>query len=682
MANIGTLMIELAANVARLETDLGKATRHVQNTERMIQQSVGRMNQVFGMLGFTITGAGMVTFIKHSIDLQDELTKLTSAYGINAREAAGLKFAADQSSTSLEMVGKATKELMINMAATPEKFAKLGITAKDATGALAQVADIVEQMPEGQQKVALLAELMGKKLGPEMSEFLSQGGASLREYIAKGQDIYKVTDENARKAKEFKDSLSELEAHVSGLGIAASNELLPGLTQITGAMTEAAREGGLLQAALVGIGGVFAGIFTNDLLSREQQIADRLEELRDRMASNQKWGTLGGLIGMGDQTKAEVNAINNEMIRLMQELEQIQKQRAEMDKKSAEKPKSAPQPVKDLLASLGGRKDSSLKDGFEAEEERWLKSRRAGMQVLIGLEGDYRDELAKRAEAMNMPLLSASEKALADGLRAVSQRAQAARVDLEKLHVSGTLSADAYAQRLAEVTAQEQTQRDAVALLAAEQDRLNQSWSYGASIALRAYLDEVTNTAKQSERLFTTAFKGMEDGLANFLRTGKLDFRSFADSILNEMARVAAQKLVGSMLGGGEGGGLAGIFKTLFSANGNAFNGGALAFANGGAFTNGLFTSPTPFRFAAGGGFGLGVMGEAGPEAVMPLMRGRDGKLGVQAQGGGGAVINHSTNISIDARTDQAEVHRLVSNAVKQGNAELVDTMQRRGMLR
>ncbi|MBR7079397.1 MAG: phage tail length tape measure family protein, partial [Treponema sp.] len=57
------------------------------------------------------------------------------------------------------------------------------------------------------------------------------------------------------------------------------------------------------------------------------------------------------------------------------------------------------------------------------------------------------------------------------------------------------------------------------------------------------------------------------------------------------------------------------------------------AFAKGGTFTNGIVTSPTYFRFARGGGFGTGLMGEVGPEAIMPLTRGADGSLGVTASG-------------------------------------------------
>lgn len=71
-----------------------------------------------------------------------------------------------------------------------------------------------------------------------------------------------------------------------------------------------------------------------------------------------------------------------------------------------------------------------------------------------------------------------------------------------------------------------------------------------------------------------------------------------------------------------------------------------VAFAKGGAFTNTVVNTPTPFSF---GGGQLGVMGEAGPEAIMPLTRGSDGSLGVRAIGnhGGGVVQYVNFQISI-----------------------------------
>lgn len=85
------------------------------------------------------------------------------------------------------------------------------------------------------------------------------------------------------------------------------------------------------------------------------------------------------------------------------------------------------------------------------------------------------------------------------------------------------------------------------------------------------------------------------------------------------------------------------------------------AFAKGGTFTNSIVQSPTFFKFAKGSGFGTGLMGEAGPEAIMPLTRGADGSLGVSASGIGGGdyslvvVINNYGNEEVTASESTAE---------------------------
>jgi len=78
----------------------------------------------------------------------------------------------------------------------------------------------------------------------------------------------------------------------------------------------------------------------------------------------------------------------------------------------------------------------------------------------------------------------------------------------------------------------------------------------------------------------------------------------------------------------------------------------ARAFAAGGAFTNQIVSSPT--HFAHGGG--LGLMGEAGPEAIMPLTRMPNGNLGVQTAGGGANVtVNIINNSGADVRQEETE---------------------------
>jgi lambda family phage tail tape measure protein len=95
---------------------------------------------------------------------------------------------------------------------------------------------------------------------------------------------------------------------------------------------------------------------------------------------------------------------------------------------------------------------------------------------------------------------------------------------------------------------------------------------------------------------------------------------------------------------------------------GGAFSQGRVVpFANGGIVSS-------PVQFAMRGG--RGMMGEAGPEAIMPLTRGSDGRLGVQAGGGGrpiSVVMNISTPDAQSFQRSQGQVAAQVSRALARG---------------
>ena len=112
------------------------------------------------------------------------------------------------------------------------------------------------------------------------------------------------------------------------------------------------------------------------------------------------------------------------------------------------------------------------------------------------------------------------------------------------------------------------------------------------------------------------------------------------------------------------------------SANGNAFGAnGIIPFAKGG-----IVNSPTLFPFAKG----VGLMGEAGPEAIMPLSRGPGGKLGVMASGGGGGDVNVVVNVdakgsSVEGNEQGAnQLGRVISAAVQ---SELIKQQRPGGLL-
>ena len=81
--------------------------------------------------------------------------------------------------------------------------------------------------------------------------------------------------------------------------------------------------------------------------------------------------------------------------------------------------------------------------------------------------------------------------------------------------------------------------------------------------------------------------------------------------------------------------------------------------------TGGVVNSATTFPMRGG----VGVMGEAGPEAIMPLARGSDGKLGVRGSGGGATVVmNISTPDVQGFQRSQSQIAAHMSRALSAGN--------------
>lgn len=207
-----------------------------------------------------------------------------------------------------------------------------------------------------------------------------------------------------------------------------------------------------------------------------------------------------------------------------------------------------------------------------------------------------------------------------------------------------------YAKALNDINTALDAQKKQMADATASVYDYSHSWEFGATKAVNDYLDAVNNMAASSNRLFTDMFKGMEDAAVNFVKTGKVDFASLADSIVSDLIRIQMQqnvtKPLATWMSGMTGGNtqqsqmlnqqwsIWDNLATAFQANGGAWENGVQAFAAGGVFTNTIVDQPTLFKFSNG----TGLMGEAGPEAIMPLTRDSSGRLGVRAQGGGVSV--------------------------------------------
>jgi lambda family phage tail tape measure protein len=267
-------------------------------------------------------------------------------------------------------------------------------------------------------------------------------------------------------------------------------------------------------------------------------------------------------------------------------------------------------------------------------------------------------------------------------------------LDLARARDADPANADLYDKQAAALEASVQRQVQAVRDGYKAMSEAQANWSNGAIKAFTDYADAANDVAGQTYGIFSDALHGLEDVFVDFFTKGKADWKGFFDGIAAEITRFVvrqqlsklAQKFLPGLTGdqgdssasalsgaagqlaasatplygaaaalsasasalaaaggaqgisggattGGSGGWIDALF-SLFSSGG-----GEQWYANGGAFSRGqevqafayggVVSSPTNFGMSGGR---LGLMGEAGPEAILPLHRGPDGKLGVRME--------------------------------------------------
>ena len=293
-------------------------------------------------------------------------------------------------------------------------------------------------------------------------------------------------------------------------------------------------------------------------------------------------------------------------------------------------------------------------------------------------------------------LLQQAGRELADARFAVTLMSQEER---QRIEINRQLAE--FAEKYAEAMSSEEL-AEALRELRANLEEAN-SASFKFRQGLREVFDEAMNVTEAVGEVGVNAVKNLGDAFADFVATGKANFTDLANSILKDLARIFAKQAlfqalslipgVGNFLGLTGGGSSAGFSKTGFydPITGKGAAGPNFGFANGAVFAKnkivpyamgGIVNRPTLFQYANGGSGRFGLMGEAGAEAIMPLRRGANGRLGVEASGG--AMGNITVNVdaagsSVEGDASQAnQLGKAIGIAVQQ---ELVKQKRPGGLL-
>jgi phage-related minor tail protein len=141
------------------------------------------------------------------------------------------------------------------------------------------------------------------------------------------------------------------------------------------------------------------------------------------------------------------------------------------------------------------------------------------------------------------------------------------------------------------------------------------TFTAGWKDAFTSYVESATNAAQQAQSIFQSVTRGMEDLIVNFVQTGKLNFKDFANSVIADFVRIQARKVIAGVLGGA---GTGSLFEGLV-----------------GRATGGPVSANTPY-----------LVGERGPELFVSSTAGRIVSNNQLNQMGSGSVTNVSYTIN------------------------------------
>lgn len=605
------------------------------------------LGSVSGALGMGAAAAAVGTMFTNSVQMASGMADLSVKTGVSVEQLSRFSTVAKLSGTSMDTVAEMMKKLSISAVEASNGNEKLervwnsiGLDTKELKS-LAPDELMIKfgQAIEGLDPKVLqdVVKTLGGKGGAEALVFLNE----LNERLDTTK--VKISTEFAQSAKEFEDNLTILNSRANALANTLTAQLLPALNALMGDMVKG---GGFLSGLAPALSIDFKGDLEKQLSQAKNLLIYR-EQMRNQSDNPGAWE---------DDVKsaeARVRMIEDRM-KFVNSLKPKELDSAKTDAAtSAIRTNNTSSSAGDgFLQGLQAR-ISKAQDGEYAMLRLQAAEKGVGSQAEPLIEKIITKEGLKAADQYEKSLgIQTASLEFQNGLLGKSARevevaniAHNNQLGLQKqiqqiIQQKGALSEDAESRM---TTAMEKATERQIELIQQRQDA-ERTFTFGASKSLREYADTAGNMGKQAETVFTNGFRNMEDAIVQFAMTGKLNFSSFANSVLSDIMRIYAKMAITGMANY-----FGGLFKSeqvptttpLPEAKGDAFIGGNVtAFANGG-----VVSSPTFFPMANG----AGLMGEAGPEAVMPLTRDQAGRLGVRSAGGASSVqVNIVNNAGAD----------------------------------
>ena len=589
------------------------------------------------------------------------------------------------------------------------KFQALGIDIKNTEGqiipadqALKKIADRFADMPDGAQKTAAAVALFGKA-GADLIPLLNEGAASMDKFS------FKIGEDFAARSDLFNDTITEFGIKTQGFALELTDALLPALQSILevfGDLFDTKQDWTALFAVIIGgfrvvaavtyatiklvdvliksnvayytaIGKALKGDFAGAADIAKNTIGELVNQAKNDFAQLQKIFTDAPSPGTGRRPRGQNLALDTSTADAKAEADA--KKRAADDAKRGrdaetlqDKRNALIEKANDFTRSLT-RQTQDLNDAYKdvgaSPVQQILNDRAEALTAntrnindlirqldKLKMEGEeigavfdksyfarFLGELTTAQNKLDDAKQLQGFKDLLPTLEGYSEKIKEIENSTKELTEVQQLDNLIKSSGLGLLLGTNQALADYIAKLreqaglldAATQKQKDAAASFGTNFtaSFQSYYDSIANLGAQVGDAVVNTFKGLEDQLVSFVTTGKASFADLAKSIIDDIARIAIKQAIIKPLMAGVGD----LFNIKLSAKGNVFaENGIQPFARGG-----IVDKPTLFPFAKG----VGLMGEAGPEAIIPLRRGPDGNLGVAGGGGGGGTTSVVVNV-------------------------------------
>jgi hypothetical protein len=708
MADKNDVRFTIGAPPDNLRRDLDEANRLIGQFAANGASKLGAVDKGFDALSSKVLGlnrllpalsvgaiaVGLVSLARSALESADAIAKMAERTGLTTAEVQEFGHAA-------ALAGVSAEELDTALGFLNRKIAEGNTPFRTASEGMRSIAERIAQTSDGAERARIAFENFGRG-GIRLIPMLAQGAAGLREAAEEAHRLGIVLDDDTvRGAERAKDQLEILSTVISRNLHQAILHFAPVLEKFSADLAESFKEVRIVHDMLFRSfdeEGELATVKRLQILGRELDAArNRMAQLREEADMKR---SPGARLEM-EQLEAQAERVERRIAVLQSHLDALRGP-----------PKTtAPITVDDRMSDAAERVRRSLENQLEAltksEREQFIwnhlvlagaeagTKEAAAIQALAAYVYDYKaalDGAVRNAKELNdaEAAQQAAREALAmatiehaNAIKAVTQENER-EILANKILIEALRESNAGYVRRKEILDETEKLRKAGATeeeIAAERQRIELLGEQRAKIE---EIRDANEAARRAARDFANVIgQAFEDAV---LRGDEL--RDVLHGLLQDIERIIMRVLVTKPLENaltgviGGGGGLLGFLGGLLGGGGVSIGTGLTAaqsaampmiFAKGGVLERGrvqrfaqgaVLSHPTVFPMADG----VGLAGEEGPEAVLPLRRGRGGRLGVELSGGGNIINN---NFAVDLRGASMEAVQELRTLVMEVNGSI-----------